>query len=256
VQRSLKSGVVYLHGGWQTIVDQLRERAIQAGVTILNNANVTEIVVQEGRVHGLHFANGSRMDIRHVITTTAPVDTYRLVADANHTQLRRWKDEARPVMAACLDLGLKRLPVVNRHFAIGLDQPIFFTHHSRVAKLSDNGTWVMHLIKYNSAGESDPKADERLLEQTMNLLHPGWQKEVVAKQFLPNMTVVHDYMHIGRSGLPGPSVPEIRGLYVAGDWASHGEMLADAAAASARRASKQVLQDLTNRHQQPSLVLK
>jgi phytoene dehydrogenase-like protein len=32
VQRSLKEGVLYLHGGWQTIVDQLRELAIRNGV--------------------------------------------------------------------------------------------------------------------------------------------------------------------------------------------------------------------------------
>ncbi|MED4609905.1 hypothetical protein [Paenibacillus validus] len=135
--------------------------------------------------------------------------------------------------------------MADRHFAIGLDQPIFFSHHSRVAKLSHNGTLVMHLIKYIGSGDSHPQADERALEQTMDLLHPGWQQEVVARQYLPNITVVHDYMHIGRQdSQPGPAVSEVRGLYVAGDWASHGEMLADAAAASARRAALRLLKDL------------
>ncbi|MBW7459920.1 dehydrogenase, partial [Paenibacillus sepulcri] len=150
------------------------------------------------------------------------------------------------IMAACLDLSLGRLPVPGRQLAMGIDQPVFFTNHSRSSKLSDNGEQVVHLIQYNGTGESDPREDERKLEQTMNLLHPHWQKEVVARQYLPNITVVHDYMHIGRRDpMPGPAVAGIEGLYVAGDWASHGEMLADAAAASARRASIQLLKELS-----------
>jgi pyruvate/2-oxoglutarate dehydrogenase complex dihydrolipoamide dehydrogenase (E3) component len=59
------------------------------------------------------------------------------------------------------------------------------------------------------------------------------------------MAVVHDYPHIGRTDrTPGPAVPEIRGLYAAGDWASHGELLADAAAASGRRAAALIVKDL------------
>ncbi|WP_202916215.1 phytoene desaturase family protein [Paenibacillus mesophilus] len=248
VQRSLKSGVLYVNGGWQTIVDQLRELAVRAGATIRSGKNVTEIM-HNGAVSGLRFSDGETIQVNRVISTLSPAETYRLVGDADPTSLRRWKDGARPVMAACLDLCLKRLPVADRHFAIGLDQPVFFTNHSRVAKLSDRDTLVMHLIKYNCSGDSDPKTDERLLEQTMNLLHPDWQKEVVAKQFLPNMTVVHDYMHLGQSELmPGPAVPEIRGLYIAGDWASHGEMLADAAAASARRAAGRIINEISSEY--------
>lgn len=246
VQRSLKSGVLYLNGGWQGVVDQLHDLAVRAGVTLLNNKSVTGLLQENGIVRGLQCADGELLYMPHVIATGSPADTYRLLGEAaERTALRRWKHDAQPAAAACLDLGLKRLPVAGRHLAIGLDRPIFFSHHSRVAKLSDNGTLVMHLIKYNGSGESNPQADERALEHTMNLLHPGWQQEVVARQYLPNITVVHDYMHIGRqNSQPGPAVPEVRGLYVAGDWASHGEMLADAAAASARRASLRVLKDL------------
>jgi phytoene dehydrogenase-like protein len=110
---------------------------------------------------------------------------------------------------------------------------------------------VMHLIKYNGSGQSDPMADERMLEQTMSLLHPGWEKEIVARQYLPNIAVVHDYVHLGRTNLlPGPNVPEIRGLYVAGDWASHGEILLDASAASAGRAARRILMELDRESKQ------
>jgi hypothetical protein len=55
------------------------------------------------------------------------------------------------------------------------------------------------------------------------------------------MTVVHDFPHMKRMEDPGPAVPEIKGLYVAGDWASHGELLVDASVASAKRAVSHLL---------------
>ncbi|MEF3302444.1 phytoene desaturase family protein [Paenibacillus sp. GYB003] len=241
IQRSLKEGVLYLNGGWQTIVDQLREMAVRAGATVMTGKSVAEIR-HDGAVRGIRCADGAAIEVDGVISTLSPADTYRLVRDAERTALRRWKEAARPVKAACLDLCLRKLPVPDRHFAIGIDQPVFFTHHSRVARLSRDATLVMHLIKYNDGAESDPKADETMLESTMDLLHPGWRNEVAAKQYLPNMTVVHDVVRVGRKDAPGPAVPEIGGLYVAGDWVTRGEMLADAAAASAERAVRELLQ--------------
>ena len=79
----------------------------------------------------------------------------------------------------------------------------------------------------------------------MDAIQPGWRKEVIARQYLPNMTAVYDYIHVGRlDNAPGPAVPQVRGLYVAGDWAGHGELLVDAAAASGRRAAMKLLDDL------------
>ncbi|TVY01173.1 phytoene desaturase family protein [Cohnella terricola] len=242
VQRALKSGVKYLDGGWQTIVDRLRDKAIRSGAEIRTGRFVQEIVYVEGEVKGVVCADGERVEARNVVSTASPALTYGMVAGAENTVLRRWKEEAKPSLVASLDLALRRLPSADRHLAIGIDQPVFFSNHSRAARLSDNGTIVMHLTKYSGASQQDPKADEKLLEQTMSLLHPGWEKEVVSRRFLPNMTVVHDYPHMGRSTFEvGPVVPEIKGLYVAGDWAGHGEMLVDAAAASAIRAAEQIV---------------
>ncbi|QHW32394.1 FAD-dependent oxidoreductase [Paenibacillus rhizovicinus] len=244
VQLSLKEGVLYLDGGWQSIIDQLHALAVRSGVAIRTSAGVTGIAHEGGAVQGVLLGSGELLPADSVISTLPPADNFRLVEGAEHTALLRWKEDARPVTAACLDLALNRLPVENRQFVMGLDQPLFFSNHSRAAKLSDNGTVVTHLIKYNAPGEQDPRGDEALLARTMDMLHPGWQQETAAKQFLPSITVVHDQPHIGRRDRkPGPAVPEIRGLYVAGDWACHGEMLADAAAASAGRAAAQLLKD-------------
>jgi phytoene dehydrogenase-like protein len=247
MRRSLTSGVTYLNGGWQTLVDQLYEQASALGVEFLSQAQVTRIELEQA-LQKIVLSNGEVICASSVISTLAPAETYRLIGETGSPTLLRWKEEARPVTGACLDLCLKRLPEKNHHFVLGLDKPIFYSHHSRVAKLSEHGTFVMHLVKYHEFGEHNPQADERTLEQAMDLIHPGWQKEVVTKQFLPNITVVHDYPHTEKSDYhPGPVIPEIRGLYVAGDWASHGEMLADAAAASARRAAVQVNHDLAKK---------
>lgn len=241
VRSSLTSGIKYLDGGWQTIVDQLYDMAVRKGVHVLTSKSVAQIVYGQEGVNGVRCTDGETITASVVISTAPPAATYQMIEDAEKTVLRRWKDEARPAMAASLDLALKRLPSPNRHFAMGLDQPVFFSNHSRAAKLSDNGTIVVHLTKYNGPGQQDAKSDEHLLEQTMSLLHPGWEREVVAKQFLPNITVGHDYPHLGRSNPKvGPAVPEIKGMYVAGDWACHGEMLADAAVASAIRAANAI----------------
>lgn len=239
-----KNSIVYVQGGWQTIVDQLYEKAVRVGVSMMTGKNVTEIE-HDGAVRKIKFADGKEMDITHVISTTPPAVTSRLLEDVGCKSVLRWKEQARVTEAACLDLCLKRLPVPNRFAVLGVDQPIYFVNQSKFTRLSEDSTSVVNIIKYNGTSGTDPKADERFLEQMMDLIQPGWQKEVVARQYLPNMVVAHDYMHIGREDrFPGPAVPEIAGLYVAGEWASHGELLVDAAAASGRRAARCVLKDI------------
>ena len=71
LQRSLKSGVRYIDGGWQTIIDQLRELAARNGVTILHHKHVREIEY-DNRVRKLHFDEGDSLDVDQVITTMSP----------------------------------------------------------------------------------------------------------------------------------------------------------------------------------------
>lgn len=128
----------------------------------------------------------------------------------------------------------------SQQFVYGIDRPIFLTNQSRAARLSDDGAQVVCLIKYQGAG-SNPEKDLQELEETLDLVQPGWRGELVAKQYLPKITVCHDFLHVRGRVQPGPNVPEISGLYVAGEWASHGELLVDAATASAKRAVRHML---------------
>lgn len=236
--KNVLRGVLYLDHGWGVLVEELQSRAASDGVEFLTHTKADEIGVQNGVVQWIECKNGTRLEAEEIVLAV-PIDTaYEMVPNAKETVLQNWKDQAIKVTAACLDVALRRLPETNRQFVYGLDQLVFLTNQSRAAHLSEDGSQVISLIKYRD--KEDSEQDVQDLEKVLDLLQPGWRKEVVAKQYLPNITVCHDFMHMKRRENPGPSVPEIKGLYVAGEWASHGELLVDAATASAKRAAKQI----------------
>jgi len=241
VQRSLKDGVLYVDGGWGTIVAKLRQQAIARRVEIFTNKNVTNIE-HHGDYQSILCSDGTVFGVADCIVAAPPKEAVKMIKGAEQTSLHRWNEQAIPITASCIDLGLKKLPCPQRQFAIGLDQPLFFTNHSRAAKLSNDGTIVVSLAKYHSPMEEmNVHADKRQLEKVMDLLQPGWGQEVVVQQFLPKITVSYDFPHMKRKENPGPSIPEMSGIYIAGDWAGHEEVLADAAVASGKRAAQEIL---------------
>ncbi|MBS4197097.1 phytoene desaturase family protein [Lederbergia citri] len=241
VQRSLKDGVLYVDGGWGTIVEKLRQQAIASGVEVFTSKNVISIEHQEND-QIIQCSNGTNFEVTECIVAAPPKEALKIIKGAEQTSLRLWNEQAIPVTASCIDLGLKKLPNPQHQFAIGLDQSLFFTNQSRAAKLSDDGTVVVSLAKYHDPLEDiNVYTDKQQLESVMDMLHPGWRKEVVVQQFLPKLTVSYDFPHLKRKENPGPSIPEMKGLYIAGDWAGHEEVLADAAVASGKRAAQEIL---------------
>ncbi|MDM5188726.1 FAD-dependent oxidoreductase [Bacillus sp. DX4.1] len=243
IQRSMKEGVFYVDGGWETVITKLRKETADAGVELLQNKNIIEIE-HSGSFQRIRCSDGELFEAQATIVTVPPKEACKLVKGAEETSLHIWKEQSLPVTAACLDLGLRQLPNPVHQFVLGLDQPLFFTNQSRAAKLSEDGTTVVGLIKYHDPvlNTSDPHADKVQLEHTMDLLHPGWQRELTEQQYLPKITVVYDFPHIGRIEKTGPCVPQMQGVYVAGDWAGHDELLADAAVASGKRAALHILE--------------
>ena len=164
-----------------------------------------------------------------------------MVEGSGHMSLGKWKKESVPLYGACLDLALKRVPYPKRAFAIGIDEPAYFSNHSAVIPLSKNGETIIHVMKYNGSNpHSDARADERQLTRFLDLLQPGWEKEVVTARYLPNMLIASDsrsFRNHGTGVAPGPAVKEIRGLYVAGDWVGSDGRLAETAMASAKQAA-------------------
>ncbi|EOP97279.1 phytoene desaturase family protein [Bacillus cereus] len=242
IQLSIKAGVLYVDGGWETIITKLRDLANDVGVKFLAKKHVLEIEHYEDKQR-IHCVDDEVFEVGTVIVTTPPKEACKIIKGAEGTSLHRWSEQSVPVTVAALDIGLRQLPNPTHQFVLGLDQPIFFTNQSRAAKLSEDGSIAVSLIKYHNPmlEMNHIHEDKEQLESTMELLHPNWKREVVAQQYLPKITVVHDFPHIDRVEKAGPNIPEMPGVYVAGDWAGHDEVLADAAVASGKRAALHIL---------------
>ncbi|WP_088043273.1 NAD(P)/FAD-dependent oxidoreductase [Bacillus sp. EAC] len=241
-------GVKYIDGGWQTVVDNLYGLAMEVGVTFATGCKVNKILHSSGTVRGLTLSDGNTVLTSSIIITAGPDEACRLVDGADQMSLGRWKNESRPLYAACLDVALNRLPNSEKAFALGLDQPLYFSIQSLSAKLSENGAHVIHVMKYNhNWSQTDPKEDKKQLTNLLDLLQPGWDKEIVSIRFLPKIMVAHDSRtihHDGAGSAPGVFVPEVNGLYVAGDWVGIEGRLADAAMISAKLAAQEVINNL------------
>jgi phytoene dehydrogenase-like protein len=252
-QMALKEAVIYLDGGWQTLVEGLRDKARQAGVKIHSGARVAKIErnAQTGHVLGVQLAEGAMYAADSVIVAASPKEVCDLVTNSENTVLNEWAKRAIPVKAACLDIALKRLPRPQTNFALGIDRPLYLSVHSATAKLAPAGNAVIHMAMYLESGnKADPKAIQHDLEELLDLVQPGWQSLVLERRFLPSMTVSNALTTAeqgGNQGRPGPEVPGIEGLYVAGDWVGTEGLLADASVASGKRAAELVTNKMINR---------
>jgi phytoene dehydrogenase-like protein len=240
LQMALRGNVVYLHGGWQTLVDGLRAAAEAAGVRIRSGVRAAGIE-HDGGVRGVRLADGSFLAASVVIVAAGPAEAAALLP-GSQTVLHRWAEAALPVRAACLDVALSRLPWPKATFALGIDQPLYLSVHSAFARLAPEHGATIHVAKYLEGGDSNhPKADERELEGLLDLVQPGWRDLLVERRFLPGMTVSHALPTAtagGKQGRPGPEVPDVQNLYVVGDWVGSQGLLADASLASAKRAAE------------------
>jgi len=241
LQLALSSSVLYLDGGWQTLVGGVREAAERAGVRIIVGERV-KAVERGGMACGVRLADDSFHAAQAVVIAAGPDEACELVERSEETILSEWAKAAIPVRAACLDVALKYLPEPRALFALGIDCPLYFSVHSAAAKLAPENGALIHTAKYLGANAADdPQAVERELEEMLDLLQPGWRGAVVASRFLPAMTVSHALASAaqgGTSSRPGPEVPGVEGLFVAGDWVGPEGLLADASMASAKLAAE------------------
>jgi len=235
LQLAVQSGVYYLDGGWQVLVDGLRDAAVAAGARIETSAPVTSITAQ-GESFSVTSKTGACLADR-VIIAASPAVAAKLAPWSG--SLTTWARDACPVVAATLDVALSQLPQRRKKFVLGIDQPYYFSVHSETARLAPTGGAMIHVLKY---GAGDQPADEvrAELEGLMDLAQPGWREFLVHERFLPKITVAGDTPRV--AGRPGPSVPEAPGLYVIGDWVGNDGMLVDTSLASARLAAQLVSQ--------------
>ena len=252
LQKALARGVLYLDGGWQSLVDGLHDVAERAGVLIDTGARVESIERGPGGgVSGVRLGDGRVMPASTVLIAASPWVVASLVDGVGRTSLGKWAARALPVKASCLDLALDRLPKPKAVFALGIDRPLYLSVHSSVAQLAAEGGAMVHVAKYLPPDHKEPaEAVERELEGLMDLMQPGWRDAVVYRRFLPDM-IVMNAMPTARDGgfvgRPGPEVPERPGLYIAGDWVGSDGLLVDASLTSAKSAAEMIVARRSNR---------
>jgi phytoene dehydrogenase-like protein len=246
LQMALASNVSYLDDGWQTLVDGLRAAAEASGVEIVTGTRV-ESVECDAAVRRVRLADGSGRTAAAVIIAAGPAEAAALLPRGLDGVLRQWAEAAIPIKAACLDVALSRLPRPRASFALGIDQPLYLSVHSAVAKLAPAEGATIHVAKYLDPDvANDPTSDERLLEGLLDCVQPGWREVLVERRFLPSMVVYHALLTAaagGAAGRPSPAVPNVTNLYVVGDWVGPDGLLADASLASAKQAAHLIAQN-------------
>lgn len=241
IQRALGGGVRYLDGGWQVLVDGLARAARDAGAVLRTSARATA-VSSGGPRRAVRLAGGGAIDADAVVIAAGPAVAAELLDGTAGAAAREWAVASRPVHAACLDIGLARLPRPRATFALGIDRPLYLSVHSASARLAPEGGAMIHVLKYLT-GEGEPKADQRELEGLLDLIQPGWREAVIEHRFLPRMLVANALPTPAMGGLggrPDVAVPHADGVFVAGDWVGPEGLLADASLASARRAAQAI----------------
>ena len=265
-------GTIYVHEGWQRLVDSLHNAAISAGVSFVTSSRIVGIDSSDAGVRAVRLG-GLEMDADrpntfeiaypeiapdHGAGVPLPASTVLLAvdpetaADLVGSAGASWI-AARPVTAACLDVALSSLPNPKRTFALGIDQPLYFAVHSAWAQLAPKGGVVIHTVKYRKEQQATDAeiegkrvhrdatsaADEQLLEGLLDRMQPGWRDVLVHRRFLPAMTVSNAL--VTPSTPRPPVVTSVPGLYLAGDWVGDEGLLSDASLASARKAAKAIL---------------
>lgn len=249
LQLSLKKPVLYLDGGWQTLVDGLRHAAAQAGAQIISGTRVEAVLRNEERqAAGVRLVDERVIPARGVLLATEPGDVRKLVDDP-----ALWDTIAGlvPLQVACLDVALRRLPRLDRPVVLDMEQPRFSSAQSLFARVAPSSGALIHTVRYFDATvPGDAREHERDLEALLDVEQPGWRAEVVKRVFLPRMDVMGALPCAesgGFAGRPGPRVAHIPGLYLAGDWIGPEGYLVDASLASARQAAQLLLREIPAR---------
>ncbi len=240
-------GVMYLDGGWQTLVDGLITVATNAKAKIVRGKKATK--VQRGNSGWLvTLTDHTQISAKIVVIAAGPKDAYGLFQDNERPEvLSKAVKEAKPVHLACLDVALSSLPQKDVLFALGIDSPLYYSVHSAAARLAPENGALIHVAKYLGASmKSKPKEDEQELEELLDLLQPGWRNVVVKKRPLPNMVLSNALVTAANNGLSGRADPKIEdNLYIVGDWVGSEGLLSTASFASAKRAAQLINNELT-----------
>lgn len=210
VQQGTGPGVRYLEGGWEQLVGALARVATGAGARIVAGDPVRQLP-----------------DAAAVIVAAGgPAAAAEL--------LGRPVAHGPAAEVACLDLGLRGAP--PHSIALGIDEPMYASHHSVAPGRAPAGGSVLAAAEYLAPGvEPDRERLERFV-RTIGVTDGS----IATERYLHRMvacTAVPLASEGGLAGRPGVAAPDRPGVFLAGDWVGPEGHLADAVFASARAAA-------------------
>lgn len=238
-------GVLYLHGGWQTIIDQLHNKAVITGVQVKTHTSVKQMKPTEHDGIKITLSNNEEIFSKYVISTIGPLELTNLLDTTVNVEANQIFSQLTPIKGASLDISLSRLPQPKKLFALGINEPLYYSVHSTVAHLSENGhNTILHVFKYYHPDDEPIHANtvRNELEQFLETLQPGWKEYVVESRFLPNIIVNQRLPLVGHEQHFQRSETHIPGLYLAGDWTSPDYILSDGASFSGKQAAEEIIQ--------------
>ena len=241
---SQAGGVMYLDGGWQTLVDGLLTVAKNANAKIVMGKKAIKVKRNDSSGWQVLLDNKTEVSAKIVVIAAGPNDAYSLFDDSERPDvLSKAAKEAKPIRLVCLDVALSSLPDKDTLFALGVDRPLYFSVHSAYAKLAPKDGALIHVAKYlGTSIQPKPREDQPELEEFLDLLQPGWKQVLVKKRPLPNMVVSNALVTAADGGLGGrPDTKIAENLYIVGDWVGKEGLVSNASVASAKRASQQIL---------------
>jgi phytoene dehydrogenase-like protein len=246
LQCSRKHPIHYINGGWQTLVNALRQKAEQAGARIVSDRRVEAVVCNGDRVEGVRLHNGPILYASTVIIAAEPQEAVKLVDSTRYPALREVVDTIVPVSIACLDVALSRPPSTRYPVVQDMDQPRFLTTPSFYTCLAPEGGALISMFRQlDPMHPVNQQEIEHVLENYLDTIQPGWRDVLVKRIYLPHINAASMLPTASIGGFAGRPTPEVTGianLYLIGDWIGPEGYQIDASLSSARHVARKLLQ--------------
>ena len=214
-------GVVYLDGGWKSLVEALRGVAVEAAAEIVTGATVA--AVEPAGSDWTVVADDRGVDAATVVLAAGgPAVATRLLGG----DPAGWVERAGPELrASCLDIGGDTDG--DHQLLLSSDEPLYCSRHAPVARLAPDGAHLHSVMRYLAPDDPNTAEQNRAaLERhaTAAGLPAGDDRRL--ERFLAAPVVSWGSPQVGIERPTGVEL-EGSGLFAAGDWVGDA-LLADA----------------------------